>query len=119
MDTQIDWKVSEDFEGLLETIMVCKRDLTKCCFSKFGAAKIVDYSVIAPQKVCDLLVLSGNNTPVKTKENDRYCHKAVSQFDHFKLFKTKLFGDDKIRVEAIFEVGDGSCKTWYGNITLI
>lgn len=118
MDSQVEWKVSEDFEGLLEAIMTCKRDLTKCCFAKFGAAKILEYKVSAPQKVCDLLLHASSNTPITSKEHDLYCHKAVADFEHFRLFKTKLYGDSRMLVEAKFDVGEGIGKFWYGDVTL-
>jgi hypothetical protein len=30
-----------------------------------------------------------------------------------------MFGDSKIRLEAVFDVGEGRGKYWYGNIALI
>ena len=119
MDAEVKWKVSEDYNGLLEAIYNCKRELTKRCFSKFGSAKIVEYGVFAPSKVCELLMLSEDCKPIKGKEFDTYCHKAVANFEQFRLMKTKFYGDDIIRIEAKFEVGTASCKQWYGNVVLI
>jgi hypothetical protein len=118
MDVEVTWKVSEDFNGLLESILACKRELTKCCFAKFGSAKISEYKVFAPQKVCELLQYAEGNKPLKDKKLDSYCHKAVSDFDQFRLFKTKMFGDGVVRVEAKFEVGEGIGKYWYGDVVL-
>jgi hypothetical protein len=118
MDSQVEWKVSDDVDSLIETVLNCKRELTKCCFAKFGAARIVDYKVSAPQKICDFLLLADGHKPTKDKSHDSHCHKIVTQFDQFNLFKTKMFGDSTIRVEAIFDIGEGMGKFWYGNITL-
>ena len=118
MDAEATWKVSEDFNGLLEAILTCKRELTKCCFAKFGSAKIIEYKVFAPQKVCELLQYSEECKPLKKKDLDSYCHKVVSEFEHFKLFKTKMYGDQVVRVEAKFEVGEGIGKYWYGDVVL-
>ena len=118
MDTQVEWKVSDDVNSLIETILGCKRDLTKCCFAKFGAARIVEYKVCAPNKLCDFLLLAEGHETTKDKSSDSHCHKIVAQFEHFKLFKTKMFGDSTIRIEAIFDIGEGMGKFWYGNITL-
>lgn len=118
MDVEVTWKVSEDFNGLIEAILACKRELTKCCFAKFGSAKIAEYKVFAPQKVCELIQYSSDHKPVKGKSSDTYCHKAVTDFDQFRLFKTKMFGDQVVRVEAKFEVGEGIGKYWYGDVVL-
>jgi len=118
MDTEVTWKVSEDFDSLLEAILTCKRELTKCCFAKFGSAKIMEYKVFAPQKVCELLQYSEGSKSLKKRELDSYCHKSVAEFEHFRLFKTKMFGDQVIRVEAKFEVGEGIGKYWYGDVVL-
>jgi hypothetical protein len=119
MDTEIMWQVSENLEGLLEAISTIKRELTKHCFAKFGSAKILEFKVSAPGKVCELLTLSvEQHTFIKCKEFDSYCHKAVAVFDNFHLFKTKLYGDSTVRVEARFDIGEGVGKYWYGNITL-
>lgn len=119
MDTEVTWKVSEDFDGLLEAVLTCKRELTKLCFAKFGSAKILEYKVCAPQKVCELLLLSDKQTPIKSKEFDSYCHKAVANFEQFRLYRTKMFGDGNVRLEALFDVGEGVGKHWYGNIMII
>lgn len=119
MDFDTTWNISESPEGLLEVIMTCKKELTKNCFSKFGSAKIQDYRVSASQKVCELLLLSEGHTPIKSKEFDSACHKAVASFDSFKLFKTKMFGDSIMRIEACFDIGEGMGKYWYASITLI
>lgn len=118
MDSEVTWKVSEDFNGLLEAILTCKRELTKCCFAKFGSAKITEYKVFAPQKVCELLQYTEGCKPIKGKQFDSYCHKAVSDFEQFRLFKTKFYGENVVRVEAKFEVGEGIGKYWYGDIVL-
>jgi hypothetical protein len=118
MDTEVTWKVSEDFDGLLEAVLTCKRELTKLCFAKFGSAKISEYKVFAPQKICELLQYSERFKPYKSKELDSYCHKVVAEFEQFKLFKTKMFGDRVVRVEAKFEVGEGIGKYWYGDVVL-
>ena len=118
MDTEATWKVSEDYENLLKTILDCNQELTKRCFSKFGSAKILEYKVFAPAKVCELLLLSENQTQVKGKGFDSHCHKAVADFEQFRLFKTKLFGENSIRLEAQFDVGNGVGKHWCGCITL-
>ena len=118
MDTEVTWKVSEDFDGLLEAILTCKRELTKCCFAKFGSAKISEYKVFAPQKVCELLQYADGSKPLKNKEMGSYCHKVVAEFDQFVLFKTKMFGEQVVRVEAKFEVGEGIGKFWYGDVVL-
>ena len=118
MDTEVTWKVSEDFNGLHEAILTCKRELTKCCFAKFGSAKISEYKVFAPQKVCELLQYVEGNKPIKRKDFDSYCHKTVAEFEQFVLFKTKMFGDQVVRVEAKFEVGEGIGKYWYGDVVL-
>lgn len=118
MDTEIEWKVCDDVNTLIDTIHGCKRDLTKKCFAKFSAAKIVEYKVCAPQKVCEFLLLSEGYKVTKDKSGDSHCHKLVAEFDQFKLFKTKMFGDSTVRIEAIFDIGEGMGKFWYGNITL-
>lgn len=118
MDTEVTWKVSEDFNGLLEAILTCKRELTKQCFAKFGSAKILEYKACAPQKVCELLMLSENYTPIKSKQFDSYCYKALADFEHFRLYKTKMHGDGVVRLEALFDIGEGIGKHWYGDIVL-
>lgn len=118
MDAEVTWKVSEDVNSLLEAVLNCKRELTKNCFAKFGSAKIAEYKVFAPYKVCELMLLSEGHTLIKVKQFDTYCHKAITEFEHFKLFKTKLYGDNVVRVEAKFEVDEGVGKYWYGNIML-
>ena len=118
MDAEVTWKVSEDFNGLFEAIFNCKRELTKLCFAKFGSAKITEYKVFAPHKVCELMLLGDGHTLIKGKEFDTYCHRALTDFEQFKLFKTKLYGDSIVRVEAKFEMGEGIGKYWYGNVQL-
>ena len=118
MDTEATWKVSDDIDSLVGVILDCKRDLTKKCFAKFASAKIVEYKVSAPQKVCELLLLTEGHNTVKDKSRDSHCHKLVTQFEQFSLFKTKMYGDSTIRLEAIFDIGEGMGKFWYGNITL-
>jgi hypothetical protein len=118
MDANVTWNVSEDTASLLEAISKCKKELTKLCFAKFGSAKISEYKVFAPQKVCELLLLADGNTLIKGKEFDSYCHKALTDFEQFRLFKTKMFGDSILRIEAKFDVGEGICKHWYGDVTL-
>jgi hypothetical protein len=119
MDIESTWHASEDVNSLVEFILSCKRELTKCCFGKFGSAKIVEYKVSASQKVCDLLLLAEGHNIIKDKSRDSHCHKLVTQFDQFGLFKTKMFGDSTIRLEAVFDIGEGMGKFWYGNITLV
>lgn len=118
MDAEVTWTVSEDFNGLLEAILNCKRELTKLCFAKFGSAKIMEYKVCAPQKVCELLLLSENCTLIKGKQFDSYCYKALADFEHFRLFKTKMHGESVIRLEALFDIGEGVGKHWYGDVVL-
>lgn len=118
MDAEVKWKVTEDFSGLLEAVLNCKRELTKLCFTKFGSAKIMEYKVCAPQKVCELLLLSENYTPIKGRQFDSYCYKALADFEHFRLFKTKMHGESVIRLEALFDVGEGVGKHWYGDVVL-
>lgn len=119
MDTETHWEVSEDTSGLLEAISLCKRELTKACFAKFGCAKILEYSVCAPYKVCEILMLTEGHVPIKGKHFDSYCYKALADFESFRLFKTKMHGDGVIRLETKFDVGEGVGKYWYGNITII
>jgi len=118
MDFEIDWVVSDETSSLIEAINSCKKDLTKQCFAKFGSAKILEYIVLAPQKVCEILALTESNKAVSDKKRNSYCHKLTADFEQFSLYKTKMFGDSTIRLEAKFDAGEGVGKYWYGNINL-
>ena len=118
MDVEVNWKVSEDFKSLIECILVCKCELTKSCLVKSGSAKIFEYKIFAPQKICEILQRSEESKLIKNKNLNSCCHKAVSYFNEFMLFKTKLYGADVVRVEAKFEVEEGIGKYWYGNVVL-
>jgi hypothetical protein len=119
MDVEVDWQVCDDVETLVATIHNCKKELTKNCFSKFSSAKILEYKVSAPHKICEFLLLSNGHKPTKDKSGDSHCHKIVTEFEQFKLYKTKMFGDSTIRLEAVFDIGEGIGKYWYGNIALV
>jgi hypothetical protein len=119
MDTEATWQVCDDVETLIALIHSCKKELTKNCFSKFSSAKILEYKVFAPAKVCELLLLSENQVKLRGKDFDSHCHKAIADFEHFRLFKTKLFGDNSVRLEAQFSTGEDAAKYWFGCIMLV
>ena len=118
MDTEASWTVSDDVDSLIGVILDCKRDLTKKCFGKYGSAKIIEYNVCAPPKLCELLLVAGGHKPLSSKENKSYYIKSVATFEQFNLYRYKMSGDNIIRLEVKFDVGEGVGKYWYGNVTV-
>lgn len=120
MDAEYKWPLTDDVNSLVDVIFNCKKELIKICFSKFSAAKIIEFKICAPQKICDFLILSDHCKVTKDKSDNTHCHKLVAEFEQFKLFKTKLFGDSSIRLEAMFDIGEeGIGRFFYGNITAV
>lgn len=119
MDAEISWIVSGEVNSLIETIINCRKELIKQCFTKFGSAKIQECKISAPQKICDFLLLSEGHKIINDKSRNTCCHKIVADFEQFSLYKTKIFGDTTIRLTAKFDVNEGVEKYWYGTISLI
>jgi hypothetical protein len=120
MDAEHEWVVNDDVDSLINVVFNCKKELTKICFSKFSAAKIIELKVYAPQKICDFLLLSDGCASIKDESCNTHCHKLISEFDQFKLFKTKIFGNTTVRLEAMFDAGEQIIgRFFYGNITVI
>lgn len=121
MDSIVKWRPSEDIESLVNSILECKKDLTKFCFSKYGSAKIIDFNVFASSKVCDFLMMSELSKPASKEDGvvNTEWQKYVANFELFKLHKYKHVDNETIRVITSFDVDEGAYKIWYGDVIFV
>lgn len=118
MDVTLEWKESDDPDSLVRTILECKKELTKACFSMHSAARIHQFDVLASKQICDFLTTVGSHDKPKDKTRDTTWMKSVCDFKQFKLFNFKHVGNKTIRVLALFDVGVPIMKQWYGNVLI-
>lgn len=126
MDFSVQWKVSSNVEKLVDAVQECKQGLTTATFGKYGRAKLLSCDVYASAKIVEFLRLSTLWSPLtefsedgeRVKSYDIASH-VVADFNVFRLFQHKVFGDDVIRMVCTYDVCDGVDKVMYGNIHLV
>lgn len=128
MDSVLEWDVSAKVDGLVETIVKCKQELTNHCFKMHGSAKAISSDAYASAKVIELLKLSEMCKPcVDETEDDTQVsigrrafkeHEVVADFASFKLHHAEVMTNEQVRLVVVFDVGTGIDQTWYGNVEL-
>lgn len=118
MDSIVSWEPSEDVDSLVKSILECKKELTKACFSMYGSARIKDFKVLASAKICKFLMISEMSKGLEQKITEEGVDwmTLISDFGVFNLFEYKHIDNETIRILATFEVGQDSTKLWYGNV---
>ena len=118
MDSIIKWNVTDDVNSLVESILSCKKELTKLCFSKCGSAKSSRFDVFASAKICEFLMISEDHSQPEDSSRDDYYKKHLARFKQFDLYRLNCIDDETIRVLVYFDVGENFDHQWYGNILL-
>jgi hypothetical protein len=132
MDAHVEWKVSDDVEGLVAACVECKSLLTQAASQKYRRpAQLNSCDVYAGDKLLELLQLSEKWTPcTELTEEDlvtplrRRALKTtylVADFGEFKLHRMSVMGTAAIRVIATFTVtnDDVADLLWYGNVNVL
>ena len=133
MDAKVQWKVSEDVEGLVAAVVECRDQLKKICAQRNGCSTMLeprDCNAFAGSKILELLQLSEMWSPcVEFTEEDMTIPLSrrqvkttefVADFSLFKLHRMDVLCEDVIRVVVVFLIDGGpQTQTYYGNVELI
>lgn len=133
MDVKLQWKVSPDVDGLVKTVLACKKDLTNACKSVYEGVrvKVLTCDVYAGDKLLQLFSLSELFVPVlETAEvidesvpesrREKVYTEHVGNFTMFQLHRAPVMGERDVRMVIVMNVdGDSADQKWYGNIELV
>ena len=117
MDVTVSWTKNSDPESFIDSLKNTRSELTKCCFSKYGAGKIIKYDVYACKSICSFLMSLKHESPAEDEITN--CSQLLAEFPDFRLHSYTQVDENKVRVQARFDVGDKIIRLWYGNIFVI
>jgi len=132
MDVKLQWKLSDDVESLVASIVDCKNQLTSASNEKHGTTnvKLLSCDAYAGEKLVTLLRLSELWQPaiefteedllVPLSRRQKKTTELQADFQAFKLHCMPILGETVLRVVNVFHVdGTSSEQTMYGNVEIL
>jgi hypothetical protein len=131
MDVKVQWKISDDVDGLIAAVVECKHQLLRIAAEKLGRdVKQISCDAYAAPKILELFQLSANWVPVvEFSEEDmrvpvhrrqKKTTELVADFGLFKLHRMDVLGTRSVRVIAAFEgLEGGADQVLFGDVELV
>lgn len=131
MDAKGTWKISPKFDGLIDAVVACRKQLidvvkTRHPYSRNLKVRYCD--VHASPKVCQLLSASEmwkdctetkDDFEVRRTAARPHSQKMVADFELFKVVEDTIIGDENVRLAMEFDISQNEWESYFGNVELV